>query len=315
MYSRWIATAAGRTQYGMPGEHDLYTIRQSSSLGRRLLIGILLLVFVGLIGATSWILIRGHEDAIQSATTDGTGNSAAGMPSSSSPLAAPAGEAAIAPIPGELNARVTDLEQRLTHVSVAAQTASGYANRAEAIMIAFAARRAIDAGEPLDYLADQMRLLFEAAQPKAVNTIINAARDPVTVNKLRAGLDDINVIVEKGDPKESWWSATTRTLGRLIVIRRQGTPSPEPEQRLARARRAVEAGQIEDAIKELAALPSQSVVAQWLDQARRYNEAHRALDIIEAAAILEPRTTPVALPPTETTTNTTPASSQLPAKP
>lgn len=294
----------------MPGEHDLYTIRQSSSLGRRLLIGILLLVFVGLIGATTWILIRGHEDAIQSVTSDGTGNSAAAAPNSSSPLAVPAGQVAAEAIPEETNARVTDLEQRLTHVSVAAQTASGYANRAEAIMIAFAARRAIDAGEPLDYLADQMRLLFEAAQPKAVNTIINAARDPVTVNKLRAGLDDINVIMEKGDPKESWWSATTRTLGSLVVIRRQGTPSPEPEQRLARARRAVEAGQIEDAIKEMAALPSQAAIMQWLDQARRYNEAHRALDIVEAAAILEPRTTAVAMPstaPSPTPTSAHPA--------
>ncbi len=282
----------------MPGEHDLYTIHPSSSLGRRLLIGILLLVFVGLIGATAWILIRGHEDAIQSAANDGTGNNAAAAPTSDSPLIAQTGQPAAEAVPTEMNARITDLEQRLTHVSVAAQTASGYANRAEAIMIAFAARRAIDAGEPLDYLADQMRLLFESAQPRAVNTIINAARDPVTVNKLRAGLDDIDVIMEKGDPREGWWSATMRTLGSLVVVRRQGAPSPEPEQRLARARRAVEAGQIEDAIKEMAALPSQAAVMQWLDQARRYNEAHRALDIIEAAAILEPRATAVVLPPT-----------------
>jgi hypothetical protein len=296
----------------MPGEHDLYTIRQSSSLGRRLLIGILLLVFVGLIGATTWILIRGHEDAIQSVTSDG--NSVAAAPNSSSPLAEPAGQAAAGATPEEMSGQVTDLEQRLTRVSVAAQTASGYANRAEAIMVAFAARRAIDAGEPLDYLADQMRLLFEAAQPKAVNTIINAARDPVTVNKLRAGLDDINVIMEKGDPKESWWSATTRTLGSLVVVRRQGTPSPEPEQRLARARRAVEAGQIEDAIKEMAALPSQAAIMQWLDQARRYNEAHRALDIVEAAAILEPRTTAVAMPSAVTPVpDASPAPSAAPA--
>ncbi len=71
--------------------------------------------------------------------------------------------------------------------------------------------------------------------------------------------------------------------------------SLQRQDRLARARRAVEAGQIEDAIKEMAALPSQAAIMQWLDQARRYNEAHRALDVIEAAAILEPRTTAVAM--------------------
>jgi len=37
-------------------------------------------------------------------------------------------------------------------------------------------------------------------------------------------------------------------------------------------------------------------MVQWLEQARRYNEAHRALDVIEAAAILEPRTAPIVAP-------------------
>jgi len=275
----------------MPGEHDLYRISQPSSVGRRLLIGIMLLLFVGVIGATTWMLIRGHDDAIKAVNEGDTGNVAAaaqGLPPGT------ATQPVIAATPEQMTNQMTDLEQRLTRVSVAAQTASGYANRAEAIMVAFAARRAIDAGEPLGYLEDQLRLLFGNAQPKAVLTIINAARDPVTTNKLRAGLEDVNVLIEKGDPKESWWSATMRTMGSLVVVRRAGTPSPDPEQRLARARRGVEAGQIEDAIKEMAALPSQPVVAQWLDQALRYNEAHRALDVIEAAAILEPRTAPVA---------------------
>jgi hypothetical protein len=282
----------------MPGEQDLYTIRPSSSLGRRLLIGVLLLIFVGLVAITSWMLIRNHDKAVESAE-EAIGNAAApirqALPGAGSGTQ-PASPAAMTPEAAA--SRMTDLEQRLTRVSVTAQTAAGYASRAEAIMVAFAARRAVDAGEPLDYLEDQMRVLFGNAQPKAVSTIINAARDPVTVNKLRAGLDDINGLIQKGDPKESWWSATMRTMGSLVVIRHAGTPPPDPEQRLARARRAVEAGQIEDAIKELAALPSQPAVAQWLDQARRYNEAHRALDVIEAAAILEPRTTPVTLPST-----------------
>ncbi len=157
--------------------------------------------------------------------------------------ALPAGAAAATP--EALQAQVADLEQRLMRTSVAAQTASGYANRAEAIMIAFAARRALDAGQPLGYLEGQLRILFGEAQPKAVATIINAAGDPVTVNKLRAGLEDISLLVDRGDPKAGWWTATTRMIGNLIVVRRAGEPRPEPEQRLARARRAVEAGQIE----------------------------------------------------------------------
>lgn len=296
----------------MPGEHDLYRISQTSSVGRRLMIGILLLLFVGVIGATTWMLIRGHDDAIKAANEDDAGNVAAAA--QGAPLGTAAQPVAGA-TPEQMTNQMTDLEQRLTRVSVAAQTASGYANRAEAIMVAFAARRAIDAGEPLGYLEDQLRLLFGNAQPKAVLTIINAARDPVTTNKLRAGLEDVNVLIEKGDPKESWWSATMRTMGSLVVVRRAGTPSPDPAQRMARARRGVEAGQIEDAIKEMAALPSQPVVAQWLDQARRYNEAHRALDVIEAAAILEPRTTPVAAAPSGQAATPEAAQPSAPAAP
>ncbi len=206
------------------------------------------------------------------------------------------GNDATAATPEALNAQMADLEQRVIRTSMAAQSASAYANRAEAIMVAFSARRALDAGTPLDYLEGQLRLLFGNAQPKAVATIINAAADPVTANKLRAGLDDIGQLNAKGDPKEGWWSATTRTLGSLAELRSAGAPAPEPDQRLIRARRAIEAGQIDDAIKEVAALPKQPAISQWLEQARRYNEAHRALDVIEQAAILEPRNAPMVAP-------------------
>ncbi len=285
----------------MPGDDNLHATRQAPSPGgRRLLIGLLLLLFVLVLGATAWRLTRGLYGT--AAPADAAGNAAVAVLGAplADPAARPTGAAAlpltVPPTPDALEARMLDLEQRVVRASVAAQAASGYANRAEAIMVAFAARRALDAGAPLGYIEGQLRVLFDAGQPRAVATIINAANDPVTINKLRAGLEDINLLMAKGDPKESWWAATTRTLGSLVVIRRAGTPAPQPDQRLARARRAVEAGQIEDAIADMAALPPQPAIAQWLDQARRYNEARRALDVIEAAAILEPRTAPLLAP-------------------
>ncbi len=208
--------------------------------------------------------------------------------------------------------QMTDLEQRLTRVSVAAQTASGYANRAEAIMVAFAARRAIDAGEPLDYLEDQLRLLFGNAQPKAVLTIINAARDPVTTNKLRAGLEDVNVL-EKGDPKESWWSATMRTMGSLVVVRRAGTPAARPGAApgAGAARRRSRADRRCDQGNGRAAVPADGrAVARPGTALQR---AHRALDVIEAAAILEPRTTAVAPPPSGQAATPAAAAASAPA--
>ena len=132
--------------------------------------------------------------------------------------------------------QVAALEQRLTRVAVAAEAASGYANRAEAMMVAFAARRALDAGAPLGYVDGQLRFIFGEAQPKAVATIVNAAGKPVTLNVLRQGLETIGTVVSRGAPNEGWWSGAMRELRGLAVIRRAGTPSSAPDQRLIRAR-------------------------------------------------------------------------------
>src|SRR3546814_12596719 len=70
-----------------------------------------------------------------------------------------------------------------------AASASGNATRAEGLLIAFAARRALDRGLSLGYLEAQLRLRFGDDQPNAVKTIIDTARDPITLEQLRSKLD------------------------------------------------------------------------------------------------------------------------------
>ena len=41
-------------------------------------------------------------------------------------------------------------------------------------------------------------------------------------------------------------------------------------------------------------MPGAAAASEWLIDARRYHEARRALDLIETAAILEPRDSPAA---------------------
>jgi hypothetical protein len=303
----------------MDGEDQPNPAGRTRSSDSRLTLALILLAFVGGLASMAWVMT--HWDLGWSPP-----QSEAAFPADDNAAAAPANEATLPPpaaadrtadpqaaampapvpvTPEVLDARAADLEQRIMRVSVAAQAASGYANRAEAIMVAFAARRALDAGAPLGYLEGQLRVLFSEAQPKAVATIVNAANEPVTVNKLRAGLEDIHVSLDKGPANQGWWASVVHALGSMAEIRHASEPVAEPEQRLAQARRAVEAGQIEDAITQVAALPAQPAIAQWLEQARRYNEAHRALDVIEAAAILEPRTAP--LVPAMSQPNATPA--------
>jgi hypothetical protein len=191
-----------------------------------------------------------------------------------------------------LAVRVADLEDRLSRINVQAQAASGNAARAEGLLIAFAARRALDRGSPLGYIDPQLRLRFGDAQPKAVTTIINASRQPVTLEELAAGLDEIGPSLTAGSSGQGFWTQFQRELSELFVIRREGTPSPAPQQRLRRAKRYVETGNVDAAIAEiemLTGIEKDEDASQWMEKARRYNEARRALDVIETAAILEPQ--------------------------
>jgi hypothetical protein len=188
-----------------------------------------------------------------------------------------------------LDTRVAQLEDRLNRITVEAQAASGNATRAEGLMVAFAARRALDSGSPLGYVEGQLRLRFGQAQPRAVATIINAAREPVTLADLRGSLSNIAGDLTVSGPNTSWWEAIEHETRELITIRRASTPSPRPQAAMDRALHYLDAGRVGAALAEVEKMPGRGVAERWMQLARRYLEARRALDLIETAAILEPR--------------------------
>ena len=188
-----------------------------------------------------------------------------------------------------LDARVVQLEERLTRITVEAQAASGNAARAEGLLVAFAARRARDSGPPLGYIEGQLRLRFGQAQPRAVATIINAAREPVTLADLRGGLIDIGERATTPPANASWWSALEHEARELVTIRRASSPSPRPQAGFDRAIHYLDGGRVNAALAEVERLPGRAAADRWIQLARRYLEARRALDLIETAAILEPR--------------------------
>jgi hypothetical protein len=188
-----------------------------------------------------------------------------------------------------LDGRVLQLEERLNHITVEAQAASGNAARAEGLLVAFAARRALDSGSPLGYVEGQLRLRFGRAQPRAVATIINAAREPVTLGDLRGGLTDIAPEVTSPSADAGWWQALNHEARELVTFRRSTTPSPRPQAAFDRALRLVDAGRVSAALAEIERMPNRAPAQPWMEYARRYLEARRALDLIETAAILEPR--------------------------
>lgn len=205
---------------------------------------------------------------------------------------APASPAPTAPDPaalGSVETRLALLEDRLTRIDGEANAAAGNAARAEALLIAYAARRRIDKGEALGVVESQLKLRFGGAQPQAIDTILAAARRPLTLDELVAQLDAAGPSLTGVERDESTWSRLTRELSSLFVVRRAPVPAATPASRIANARLMLVRGETDKAIAEIERLPGADRARGWVEAARRYAEAQRALDVIETAAMLEPR--------------------------
>ena len=188
-----------------------------------------------------------------------------------------------------LGVRMAELEQRMTKLNLEAEAASGNAARAEGLLIASAARRSVERGAPLGYLEDQLKLRFGNAQPNAVATLVEVSRSPVTLDALEQGLTTLEPSLFDVPSDTSVVSRVRQELSNLFVIRRMSSPSPAPEKRYERARMFLQTGRAEAAIGEVERMPGRDSANNWLAQAQRYVRAQRALDLIETAAILEPR--------------------------
>lgn len=257
---------------------------------------LLLLAFAGGIAATLWA-----APAIRNLWQPASGNPAAAENAAGMDVA---DQEATKAIPNARNtqnsqnvatleARLAALSAKLDAISEQAAGAGGNAARAEGLLIAFAARRALDRGSPLGYLEGELRLRFGDAQPRAVATIINAAHTPITLADLQAGLDEVTPALLGTDGKTDWWTAAKREFANLVIIRKADSPSPVPQKTVERSRVLLSAGRVDAALREIERLPNHEMADNWVQMARQYNEARRALDVIEAAAILEPRSIPV----------------------
>jgi len=190
---------------------------------------------------------------------------------------------------GGIDQRVAAMEQRLARLDLQAQAAAGNASRAEGLLIAFAARRAIERGAALGYLDDQLRLRFGDAQPNAVAAVQAAGEEPVTIDQLLARLEGLEPVLTQVPADEGVLPRIGRELSQLFVIRSEETPSPRPQSRLVRARQFLESGRVEAAVAEVGNMPNAGEALAWIEDAERYARALRGLELLETTAILEPR--------------------------
>lgn len=183
-------------------------------------------------------------------------------------------------------ARIAAIEGRLAAIESQAQAAAGSAGRADAMLVAFAARRAIDRGVALGYLEPLLVQRFGRQNQAAVATIVTASRDPVALDSLIAEYRQLGPALRGGSPDEGWWDGFRRELASIVSFHRADSPSPQPQARYDRAMARLEAGEVDAALAETMRQPGAAHASAWVARARRYIAARRALDEIESAALL-----------------------------
>lgn len=198
------------------------------------------------------------------------------------------GDSAAAPTVEMVESRLAELEQRLSRLDLQATAASGNAARAEGLLIAFAARRTIDRGAPLGYLEDQLRLRFADAQPNAVATIIDGAAKQITLDRLIVQLQMLAPKLTGLDPGNSFMAKARHEIASLFVIRKDRHHVLRPQDRIERAKLLLAEGKTAEAVAQVELLPGVANAGAWITSARRYDDVHRALDLIETTAMLEP---------------------------
>ena len=242
------------------------------------------LLFVAGAGLTIWTLSRWQDGARFFGV--------APQPTQQLPVA-PARPPALVPTTAPVAnpataARIALLEQRLATVEHATQRAEGSAGRADAMLVAFAARRAIDRGVALGYLEPLLVDRFGTTEQGAVATVITAGRSPQTADALLTEYQQLGPILRGPGPNESVWTGVRRELGNLVSIHRADRPNPLPQARYDRALAALRDGKTGVALAETMRMPgaSRPEAAGWIERARRAVLATRALDQLESAALL-----------------------------
>ena len=124
--------------------------------------------------------------------------------------------------------------------------------------------------------------------PNAVDTIIRTSRNPITLDQLIARLEGLSPKLAEPS-SQNGFARFGEELSQLFVVRRESAPSPQPQRRLDRARLFLESGRTDSAIAEVRNLPGAENAEGWLRDAERYATLQRSLDLIETAAVLEPR--------------------------
>lgn len=293
-------------------DHSLDSPPQPASRRRSLLLWLLLLV-LGLLGvalATSPALRQAAMSRLPGAPSSSVEQSAPATPAeriqaqaaelarlreqlgptqppAASPLAADSVEALAA-----MNQRIDALTRRMDALDRQSGAALANADRAEGMLLALAARRAIETGRPLGVVEGMLRDRFGGSQPRAVTTLITAAQQPVTLPQLTGDFARLAPALRDGDRDGAagLWTTIRSEIGALFVVRRAGDQPTSVAERIDYAQGRLDLGDVAGALDQINRLPApiRGIGQAWAERARRYVAAREALDALETVALLAP---------------------------
>ena len=188
-----------------------------------------------------------------------------------------------APAP-DVAARIAELEARVARAEAApgGALATGASDRATGLVLAFAARRAIERGQPLGAIEGELKSYFGESAPHLIAAVSSAAKQPVTLEQLRSGFEQITPALTEGGA--NWWSRLTGGVASLISVRDAADKPEDAKTIIARAKAAMDRGNVAAALAEMGRLPNAGATSEWMASARRYSEADKALAALEARA-------------------------------
>ena len=260
--------------------------RSGTGWGSRLLIAFALIV-VGAAAAT-WALARFDSAArVIGVAGPQQQQTPAQQPVQQAPMVAQSqgGEAQAALNPA-IAEQIAELQARIQRVETESEEVQGSAGRADALLIAFASRRAIERGVALGYLEPLLVDRFGTRHPQAVARIVTSARSPVRLPDLIARYQELEPELVGPPPDEDLWTGIKRGLSGLVTVRNSDRPSTQPQARYDRALSHLTSGQVDAALAEAMRLPGAPRARDWIADARRYIAARRALDEIESSALV-----------------------------
>lgn len=191
-------------------------------------------------------------------------------------------------VSGAENLQASVLESRVARLEATTAQIAGSTGRADALLIAFAARRAVDRGTALGYLEPLLVDRFGGTHRRAVATVITGARAPVRLEQLTTEFDALDGTLQGRAPNENLWAGVQRELQSLVSVRRADRPNLRPSATYERARARLAGGEVDLALAEAMRLPGISRAEKWVQDARAYIAVQRALDEIESAALMPP---------------------------